>query len=86
MSIMAAFIPDCGDAEVSWLLIGELGGQRHAQVRGPREATTAELDDILTLIGWERRQDWVTCDQGWPVSLEMQEVDERLAAVYRARI
>lgn len=86
MSIMAAFIPDKEDAEASWLLIGEPGGQRHAQVRGPREATTGELDDILACIGWGRTLDWVVCDQGWPVSLEMVEVDERLAAVYRGRL
>jgi len=87
MTTMAAFIPDREDAGVSWLLVGELdGGERHAQLRGPREATVAELDELLTCIGWARTQDWVPCGAGLLASLNVYVVNEELATAYRKRI
>lgn len=86
MSVDAAFIPDQDDPGWAWLLVGEPGGTRHAQLRGPAESTPAELDVILSRIGWARTACWAITDEGWWVTPGVEVENETWAAAYRARV
>lgn len=83
----AAFIPDRRHPGISWLLIGERGGgERHAQLKGPSDATEGGLDEVLACAGWRRTLPWVVSDEGYPATVGVEVVDTALAEAYRWRL